>query len=282
LGDSIAVSGTERGSELQFPVAQPGELLDGGVNTSGGDRRLASGPCFAGEINKENHMKKLLLASVVVAMPLGMVAVGAATDAGASIPTITADGTMNCSVVGGAIKFSPALHSVGTANSDTTTVASTLSGCTPSGNTNLKAGSVVTGKVGSVVTTTTTDNSANSCGGLATPKAQTLTVKWTSKVAGVVVQKLTNTVITFSSFDAVFNGTVNPGFDLPGDTGGTASATSTSSFQGSDGGASSTSNAFAKLTAAKLGAKCGSSIGLTALPLGAAGTAADPSASFAG
>ena len=228
-------------------------------------------------------MKKLLIAAVVVAMPLGTVAVAAATDAGATVPTIQADGTIHCTTIGGAIKFSPADFTTGTTNTETTSIAATLKGCTTTGNTNLAAGSVVTGSAKSTIITTTTDNSANSCSGLSTPggKPQTLNIKWTSKVAGVVVQKLTNSVVSDNGRDALFNGVGDAGFDLPSDTGGTASATSGSSFKGTDSGASSDSNVFSKDTISKITGLCNGT-GLLSLPLGAAGTVTDPSGSTVG
>ena len=226
-------------------------------------------------------MKKLLIAAAVVAMPLGTVAVAAATNAGAAVPVIQADGSIHCTTLGGAVSFLPAEHTVGTVNSETTSITATLKGCTVSGNTNLAAGSVVTGVAKSTIVTTTTDNSANACGGLATGKPQTLTVAWTSKVNTVVVQKLKTSVISFDGFDPVFNGVGDAGFDLAGDTGGIASETATSSFVGGDAGASSDSNVFGKYTIAKIQGLCNTT-GLAKLPLGAVGTATDPSGSTAG
>ena len=221
-------------------------------------------------------MKKLLIAAVVVAMPLGMVAVANATEAGASPPTIQADGTIHCTTIGGAVKFSPADHTTGTTNTENTSIAAKMTGCTVSGSTNLAAGSVVTGKASSTIVTTSTDNSANACAGLASGKAQSLTIAWTSKVAGVVVQKLKSTTVSFNGFDAVFNGVGDAGFDIPSDTGGTASATPTSSFLGGDNGASSDGNAYGKLSVSVLTGKCNGLTGLAALPLGGAGTVLDP------
>ena len=227
-------------------------------------------------------MKKLLIAAVVVAMPLGTVAVGAATNAGAVVPVIQADGSISCTTLGGAVSFSPADHTVGTTNLETTSISATLKGCTVSGNTNLAAGSVVTGLAKSTVVTTSVDNSANACGGLATGKPQTLTVAWTSKVGTTVVQKLKTSVISFNGFDPVFNSLGDAGFDLAGDTGGTASETATSSFLGGDAGASSDSNVFGKLSLSKITTLCGSLTGLAKLPLGAVGTPTDPSGSLVG
>ena len=227
-------------------------------------------------------MKKLLIAAAVVAMPLGTVAVAAATNAGAAVPVIQADGSIHCTTLGGAVSFSPADHTVGTVNSESTSVSATLKGCTVTGNTNLAAGSVVTGLAKSTIVTTTTDNSANACSGLIAGKAQTLTVAWTSKVGTTVVQKLKTSVISFNGYDPVFNTLGDAGFDLAGDTGGIVSETATSSFLGGDAGASSDSNVFGKYTVAKVQGICATATGLVKLPLGAVGSATDPSGSTVG
>jgi hypothetical protein len=226
-------------------------------------------------------MKKLLIAAAVVAMPLGTVAVAAASNAGAAVPVIQADGSIHCSTIGGAVSFLPAELTTGNANTETTTIKATLKGCTTSGNTNLASGSVVTGVASGKIVTTSTDNSANSCGGLTAGKPQTLTVKWTSKVNLVVVQTLKTSVISFNGYDPIFNSVGDAGFDLAGDTGGTASETATSSFQGGDAGTSSDSNVYGKYTVAKIQGLCNTT-GLAKLPLGAVGTATDPSGSTAG
>lgn len=82
--------------------------------------------------------------------------------------------------------------------------------------------------------------------------------------------------MTFSGFDVLTNALVEPGFDLPQDTGGTTTAT------GSFAGTGSQANIFATKTITFIQGKCGSSTGMTALPLGGAGTATDPSQSVTG
>jgi hypothetical protein len=127
------------------------------------------------------------------------------------------------------------------------------------------------------LTTTTTNNSANACSGLETSRAVTLTISWHYKSsAGVTLAKVTPSTVSFSGFDVLVHGASEPGFDLPQDSGGTSTAT------GSFAGTSSAANAFAKKTISFITTKCGSSTGLTALPLGGPGTATDPSQAVTG
>jgi len=224
-------------------------------------------------------MKKLWISAAALAMAVTFIGVVGATPA-AAVVTITANGTVTCTSLGGKIAFSPALHTVGTTNSDTSTVSVKLAGCSTT-STNLPAGSIITGKATSTIVTTTTDNSANACAGLATSRATVQTISWTDKSSGgVTLAKLTKTVVSFSGFDILVNGSSDPGFDLSKDSGGTASATG--SFLGSDGGASSEANIFAKKTTTQITTSCGTATGLASLALGAAGTVADPSHSVAG
>ena len=57
-------------------------------------------------------------------------------------------------------------------------------------------------------------SSANSCAGLGTSQATTLTITWHYKnSAGVTLAKLTPTTVTFSGFDVLTNGFLEPGFE---------------------------------------------------------------------
>jgi hypothetical protein len=220
-------------------------------------------------------LKKLWISAAAVALPLAMVGVVGATPAFGSVPTITANGTVTCTTLGGKIGFSPALHTTGTSNTDTSSIKVKLSGCSTT-STNLPAGSVITGTATSKIVTTTTDNSANACGGLATSRSSVQTVKWSDKSSsGVALAHLTNSVVSFSGFDVLVNGSGEPGFDLPQDTGGTASATG--SFIGTNNGATSEANIFAKKTATQITTTCGKATGMASLALGGPGTASDPS-----
>jgi hypothetical protein len=226
--------------------------------------------------------RRLLLMGAALALTLGAgtLVVVSSTPGAASVPVITANGSATCSTLSGSIHFSPALFNTGTSNTETTTIKVKLNkltaGCSTTA-TNLPAGGILYGLATSHIVTTTTDNSANACGGLATSRSTTLTTAWHYKnSAGVTLAKLTPTTVTFSGFDVLTNGGNEPGFDLPQDTGGTTTAT------GSFAGSSSMANTFANKTITQIAAKCGSSTGLTALSLGGPGTVADPSQSVTG
>jgi len=226
--------------------------------------------------------RRLLLMGAAMALTLGTgtLVVVSSTPASASVPVITANGIATCSTLAGAIHFNPPLFNTGTSNTETSTIKVKLNkltaGCSTTA-TNLPAGGILYGKATSTITTTTADNSANACGGLATSRSTTQTVTWHYKnSAGVTLAKLTPTTVTFSGFDVLFNGIGEPGFDLPQDTAGTATAT------GSFAGSSSTANVFATKTTSFITTKCGKSTGLTTLPLGGPGTVADPSQSVTG
>jgi hypothetical protein len=226
-------------------------------------------------------IRKLLLVAAAVTLPLGMVTILGASSSSASAPPVVATGTVNCTTLSGKIAFVPPLTTAGNSNTETATVGVKLSGCTPSVTSDLGTGAIITGKAVSTVVTTTTNNTANSCAGLATSVAQTQTVKWKDKnSSGVVLEKLAPSTVHFSGFDVVSGGASNSGFDLPQDSGGTASVASGGSFAGSDNGATSEANAFTVDTTAQIGALC--STGVAKLKLGGVGAGSDPSHSFTG
>ena len=212
----------------------------------------------------------------LVALLLGTMTLVTATSAGAALPTITANGSINCTTLGGRMSFSPPLETLGDSNSETAGLALNLSGCSFT-STNLPAGSKLTGKATATVTTTSTDNSANSCGGLATSRATVQTVSWKDRnSSGASLAHIVSTTVNFSGYDYLLSNPT-PGFDLPQDSGGTASASG--SFASIDGGALSEANIFFKKTPSQIAAKCNSETtdGLVALALGAHGNVTDPS-----
>ena len=246
--------------------------------------------------------RKVMMSAAATVLPLGLLSfVGvqllSSGPASATPPNIgQARGTLHCTTIKAKVTFTPPIETTGDTNTAKSSTTGTVSGCTwtdtPTGpGTPLPAGSHITGTISESATTTTTDMSANSCGGLvsAGSKPITFTVKWTDKnSSGVVIATLNNTVSTFSGYDAVFNpitdgGTSFHGFDLPKDAGGTASVASGGSFQGTDAGASSNANAYATITVSTIGADCGhtSPDGLPSLTLGHAGPSTDPSQSTA-
>jgi hypothetical protein len=234
-------------------------------------------------INREGYFAtEILITGAALAFPLGagIIVATTTTPAGAAVPVITANGSATCSTLKGAIHFNPPLFNTGTSNSETASIKvklnSSSGGCSTTA-TNLPAGGILYGIASSSLTTTSTDNSANACAGLGTSQATTQTITWHYKSsAGVTLAKLTPTTVTFSGFDVLTNALVEPGFDLPQDTGGTTTAT------GSFAGTGSQANIFATKTITFITGKCGTSTGMTALPLGGAGTATDPSQSITG
>jgi hypothetical protein len=224
--------------------------------------------------------KKAWIGAPLLCAPLLLIGLTGVGPAGGSVPVITANGTVTCTTLGGKISFSPALHNTGTSNTETATVHVSLKGCSRT-STNLPAGSIIKGVSTSKLVTTSTNDSANACAGLATSRASTQTAVWHDKnSAGVTLAKLTNSTTHFSGFDILTNGSSEPGFDLPQDSGGTASGSG--SFAGTDAGASSEANVFGKKTIAQITAACGTTTGLVSLPVGGPGTAADPSHSHVG
>ena len=230
--------------------------------------------------------RKLLIGAGAIFLPLGLTTLLEGT-AGATPPNIgAANGTINCTAVTAKVKFTPPIESTGDTNFATASITGSLKTCKTTGNTNLPAGSHITGSVTAKITTTTSDNSANSCGGLVTTGSspKTLKVKWVDKnSSGVVIATLNPTTVTFSGYDAVFNPPTDgsssfPGFDLPQDSGGSSSLAAGSSFPGSDGGTSSEANAFSNLTVAQISSACGnaSTDGLASLTLAHAGSTVDP------
>jgi hypothetical protein len=228
----------------------------------------------------------LLSIAAAVALALGTAVIVGVSSAGAVLPTITANGTINCATVSGKISFTPPIEGLGDSNSDTAAIAASLKACTFT-STNLPTGSILSGKVTTSIITTTVDNSANACAGLGTSRATVLTIKWVDKnSAGTNIAHVVASTVSFSGFDILVNGLNEPGFDLAQDSGGTASATG--SFTGTDSGASSESNVFARKTSNQVTASCnneskyGPPDGLVTLGIGGVGTASDPSHALVG
>ena len=216
------------------------------------------------------RLRKYIFGAAALALGTGTLVVGLAGSASASVvnpPSVTANGTATCGTAGhsgitGTITFTPPLKNGGTA-SENTTVSIKEKPCTDTA-TNLASGGKLKGKVKESLSSLT---STNSCTGLTTSAPETLTIKWSYKNAsGVSLDTIANTVISFSGYNIVSS--TNPpwatagdqGFQLPGGTSPTASATG--SFLGTDGGASSNAEAFLGLTAAQLASDCASSGGL--------------------
>jgi hypothetical protein len=215
-----------------------------------------------------------MFGTAALALATGSLVVGLAGSASASvnIPTVTANGTASCgnastgaSGISGTITFAPPLKNGGT-SAEVTTVSIKEKHCTTTA-TNLPAGGALKGKVHQSISSPT---STNSCTGLTTSAAETLTVKWSWKnTHGVALANVTSTVESFSGYNIVSS--TNPpwtvsgdeGFQLPGNgSGGGGTSSGTGSFLGTDGGGSSTAVAYLGLTAAQLATACASTGGL--------------------
>jgi len=213
-----------------------------------------------------------MFAAAALALGTGSLVVGLASSASASVrnpPTVTANGTAACGKastgtngISGTITFTPPLKNGGT-SSEVTSVKIKEKDCTDT-STNLAAHGILKGKVKQSISS---PSSTNSCTGLTTSAAETLTVKWTYKnSAGTVLDIVNPTTIAFSGYNIVSS--TNPpwtvsgdeGFQLPG--GSSPSSSGSGSFVGTDAGASSTAVAYLGLTATQLANDCASSGGL--------------------
>lgn len=193
---------------------------------------------------------RVLMAAVSLSIPLAVTStVGVQPSWGAQ--NSAAAGTLKCSKSNGSITFTPALTTSGNANSEVTAIKLTLTGCVASNGHNPTKG-VLT----STITTTTTDNSANSCTQLAVSKASTSKIKWT------ITPVIANTTLMFSGFTSANNAAGDAGYTEP-NVGGTASVTG--SYPGTNGGATSTGSLYTNQTSAQILTTCGSTGGVASL-----------------
>jgi len=218
------------------------------------------------------RLRKLSLGIAGIGLLTAMVTV---VGAGSAQAVTTANGTITCKALAGTITFVPPIETTGDTNSAKAVVKVTLKTCTYTSTNIPGAHGTITGAAAATLTTTTTNNTANACSGLATSRAVSLKVPWKDSNG----QALAATTVSYSGFDVVANGAF-AGFDLPQDTGGTASELG--SFAGTDGGATSQANAFVKSTTTQISTACNGATndGLKTLGLGHAGTVADPSESI--
>ena len=197
--------------------------------------------------------RRIAMKAAIVGPLLFLASFGAACSSGSSSSTSTtsaatlATGKVSCSKVTGTITFVPPLTNSGT-SAETTKVAYTASGCTPSGS-NV---STVASAQGSATIT----DSTNGCTGIATSKPVKLAVVWSPTT-------IRSTAVSYSGYKVAANASGDYGFTLPNPGG---SATVTGSFSGS-GGATSTASTYSDSTAAQIATACASSAGLASLTL---------------
>ena len=230
--------------------------------------------------------RRIVITGAVLAFPLGAgtVVATSVTPSGASVPFITANGSVTCTTLKGAVHYNPPLFYSGTSNTETMTLKVKLNSfsatCSTTA-TNLPPGGILYGSATSSRTTTSTNNSANACAALAEAFPLKWTIVWHYKSsAGVTLAKLTPTTVPFFDFATLTNDLQELGFDLPSDAGPHPQATATGSFAGLP----SDANVFATKTATSLVTKCATatSPGLKAMPLGGPGTPSYPSHLIAG
>jgi hypothetical protein len=190
-------------------------------------------------------IRKLLMVTAVVAMPLGMIA---ATGGVANAAGINAKmNTVTCTGITGTAKFSPTVTKSEPAGTTKTTITATLSGCTS----NATGLTVKSGKV----TGTLSDKhvAEDGCTGLAgsIPAVGKLTTKWTT------TPTLTsgNSVISVKSLTGGVGSDGNATFSIPGST---PNGPPSGSFEGTNDGASDATSAQTTTSAASILKTCDS------------------------
>ena len=112
--------------------------------------------------------RRIVITGAVLAFPLGAgtVVATSVTPSGASVPFITANGSVTCATLKGAVHYNPPLFFRGTSNTETMTLKVKLNSfsatCSTTA-TNLPPGGVLYGSATWSRTTTSTNNSANAC-----------------------------------------------------------------------------------------------------------------------
>jgi hypothetical protein len=188
-------------------------------------------------------IRKLLMVTAVVAMPLGMIAVtgGVANAAGINAK----NDTVTCTGIKGTAKFSPTVTSNEKAGTTKTKITATLTGCTS----NATGLTVKSGKV----TGTLSDKHAaeDGCTGLAgsIPAIGKLTTKWTTTPAITSG----NSVISVKSIDGGVGSDGNATFTIPG---GTPNGPPSGSFEGTNDGASDATSAQTTTSASSILTTC--------------------------
>lgn len=197
-------------------------------------------------------IRKVLLIGAAALVPAGLIATASVASAGGSTVNATND-TATCTTVSGSAKFSPPISTSEAAGSTTTTVKATLGSCT----TNAVGLTITSGKTSGSFTSNPHSAGTNGCTALAgaTPESGSLSTKWKTS------PKLSsgNSVMNVTQVYGTIAGDGNAEFEIPG-PGGTASGSG--SFQGTNGGASDSSNAESTVPATTLLSTCEGKKGL--------------------
>jgi hypothetical protein len=158
-----------------------------------------------------------------------------------------------CTHVTGKVTFTPPLTLAGNTNSEVTKTRTTSTGCTVP-----KGTALTKGVSTSTITKTTTNNTANSCTGLATSVPVTEHVVWTH------TPLIANSTVRFSGLMPATSASGDEGFTLP-NTGGTASVTG--SYPGPDKAKTSTATVYTNMTAKQIATARASAAAVTSLAI---------------
>jgi hypothetical protein len=188
--------------------------------------------------------------AVTLALALGSSSLGQAAAGAATVKA--ARGKVTCTKLSGTITFKPALTLTGSSSDkkDVAKVKAKLAGCKAS------KGAAPTGKVATKIVTKKSSGDANSCTGLDSPRAISLSITWTR------TPSVAPTKVSFSSDKVAANSANDEGFELPA-PGGKASVKG--SYAGSNKGRTSTATVYSNEDATQLAAACGT--GLSSLKL---------------
>ena len=191
--------------------------------------------------------KVIILGPLLLVASLASACSSSSTSSTSTAAATLATGKISCTGVSGTIAFVPPLTSSGT-SPESTNIAFTASGCTPSGS---NASTITSGHGTAVI-----KDSTNACTGITTSKPVKVTVGWSPST-------VLPTVVSFSGYKVGANASGDYGFTLP-DTGGSDNVTG--SFSGS-GATNATASTYSSSTAAQIATSCGSSTGLASLTL---------------
>jgi len=190
-------------------------------------------------------IRKLLLVTAAVAMPVGMIA---ATGGIASAKAPPVDAThldVTCTTISGSATFVPPVTDNESAGSASIKIKAKLSGCTATGGVTVKSGAVT----GTLTTTRTAGE--NGCTALAGGSLATgpLTTKWKTTPA------LTSgsSVVNVNSISGGIGGDGNASFQIPGTV---PNSPPSGSFQGTDSGAGDATSAQTTTAALSILATC--------------------------
>ena len=209
--------------------------------------------------------RKTLLIAAAIAMPLGIVAAtGGIASAKAAPPTDVTHYTLTCTGINAKASFNPPLTlDGGTASNEATTIKGTASGCTASG-----SPTVTISKV-SISGTINSADSTHACTALGTgePIAESGTLKASYKTSPKSTPTSSELSVSSVTGDTGANGHAQFSIAFSGGTG---------AFQGTNGGATTSTNAQTTDPFSTLATTCTGKKGLKSLAVEANGNGGGP------